>query len=196
MIFELSWNGRASDRATGGVARVILIPTREARQTLSGRRMMYESRSGVPKEKDVRKSAISLRRRYLMIAGLAGAAAPTVSFAGATTSPLGAPAVSSFADRLVVSGRILGTDGKPLSGATVEIWPAGSRQPRGEASTDADGRFFAAVPPAGHRRPQDLRYRVVHGGRGMPVQRLHFARGEMQRDEAGAWRATFAATLA
>jgi hypothetical protein len=150
----------------------------------------------VSKEEDVRTNAISLRRRYLMMAGLAGAAAPAAAFAGATGSPQDGLAVSSFADRLVVSGRILGAGGKPLSGATVEVWPADSREPRGEVSTDADGRFFTAVTPTGHGRPQDLRYRVVHGGRGTPVKRLHFARGQMQRDEAGAWRATFGATLA
>jgi len=155
---------------------------------------MYETPLRGSKEKDVR--AISLRRRYLMIAGLAGAAAPAVAFAGTAGSPQDGPVVSSFADRLVVSGRILGADGKPLSGARVEIWSAGSREPRGEASTDGDGRFFAAIAPAEHRRPQDLRYRVVHGGRGTPVKRLHLARGQMQRDEAGAWRATFGATLA
>lgn len=156
---------------------------------------MYETPLRVSKEKDVRNHAISLRRRYLTIAGLAGAAAPAVAFAGTTASPQDGPAVSSFADRLVVSGRILGAGGKPLSGATVEIWPVGSREPRGEASTDGDGRFFTAIAPAEHGRPRELRYRVVHGGRGTPVKPLHFARGQMQRDEAGAWRATFAATL-
>jgi hypothetical protein len=155
--------------------------------------MMYENPFRVSKEKDVR--AISLRRRHLMIAGLAGAAAPAVAFAGTTGSPQDGLTVSSFADRLVVSGRILGAGGKPLSGATVEIWPVGSREPRGEASTDGDGRFFTAIAPAEQGRPQDLRYRVVHGGRGTPVKRLHLARGQMQRDEAGAWRATFGATF-
>jgi hypothetical protein len=141
----------------------------------------------------VRIHAISLRRRYLMIAGLAGAAAPAVAFAGA--SPQDGLTVSSFADRLVVSGRILGADGKPLSGATVEIWPGGSREPAGSVNTDGDGRFFTAIAPAEHGRPRDLRYRVVHVGRGTPVKRLRFARGQMQRDEDGAWRATFGATL-
>lgn len=148
----------------------------------------------ISKEKDVRNNAISLRRRYLMIAGLAGAAAPVVAFAGA--SPQAGLAVSSFADKLVVSGRILGADGKPLSGATVEICPADAGEPRGSVSTDADGRFFTAVTPAGRGRPQDIRYRVSHRGHETPVQRFHFARGQMQRDEAGAWRATFAARLA
>ena len=158
--------------------------------------MMCEIPFRVSKEKDVRFNAISLRRRYLIIAGLAGAVTPAVAFAGATASPQDGLAVSSFADRLVVSGRILGADGKPLSGAVVEILLGDSREPRGAASTDADGRFFTAVSPAGHGRPRDLRYRVVHGGRAAPVKRLQFARGQVQRDEAGAWRATFAATLA
>jgi hypothetical protein len=153
--------------------------------------MMYGNPSGVPKEKAVRNNAISLRRRYLMMAGLVGAAAPAVAFAGATASLQGL-AVSSFADKLVVSGRILGADGRPLSGATVEILPAGSREPRGEASTDGDGRFFTELAPAGG----DLRYRVRHDGRATSAKQLRFTRGQMQRDEAGAWRATFGATLA
>jgi hypothetical protein len=156
--------------------------------------MMCQAR--VSKEKDVRIEAISLRRRYLMIAGLAGAAAPAVALAGATASPQEGLAVSSFADRLVISGRILGADGKPLSDAAVEVWLADSREPHGRVNTDGDGRFFTTIAPAEHGRPRDLRYRVVHGGRGTPVKRLHFARGHMQCDEAGAWRATFGATLA
>jgi hypothetical protein len=158
--------------------------------------MMRESRFRVSKEKDVRANAISLRRRYLMIAGLAGAAAPAAAFAGASASPRDGLAVSSFADRLVVSGRIVGADGKPLSDAAVEVWLADSREPHGRVNTDGDGRFFTAVTPTGHRRPRDLRYRVIHGGRGTPVKRIHIARGQVQRDEAGAWRATFGATLA
>src|SRR5262245_15776030 len=155
--------------------------------------MMQESPFRVSKEKDMRNHAISLRRRYLMIAGLAGAAAPAVAFAGSTASPQDGLAVSSFADRLVVSGRILGADGKPVSGARVEIWRDGSREPRSSVNTDGDGRFFTAIA---HGRPRDLRYRVVQGRRGTPVKRLYFARGDMQRDETGAWRATFGATLA
>jgi protocatechuate 3,4-dioxygenase beta subunit len=151
-----------------------------------------------PKEKDVRINAISLRRRHLMIAGVAGAAAPAAVFAGTGGSPREELVVSTFVGRtdgLVVSGRILGADSKPLAGATVEVWLADSQGSHASVSTDADGRFFTAVSPAGHGRPQDIRYRVSHGGRETSVKRHHFARGQMQRDEAGAWRATFGAAL-
>jgi protocatechuate 3,4-dioxygenase beta subunit len=133
------------------------------------------------------------------MAGLAGAAAPASVFAvsGASTrNELAASAPIGQTDRLVVSGRILGGSGKPLAGATVEVWLADSRDTRASVSTDADGRFFAAVSPAERGRPQDIRYRVSHRGRETPVKRHHFARGQMQRDEAGAWRATFGTTLA
>ena len=139
---------------------------------------------------------ISLRRRYLVVAGLAGAAAPAAVFA-MTESPQHGLAVSGDgAGRLVVSGRILGDGGQPLAGATVELWAGSSREPSGRTSTDADGRFFSAVAPVGRGRPQDIRYRVSHRGHATPVTRLSFARSEMQRDEAGAWRATFGAALA
>jgi|SoimicmetaTmtHMA_FD_contig_51_2033333_length_656_multi_1_in_0_out_0_2 hypothetical protein len=64
---------------------------------------------------------LSLSRRQLLIGGLASFAVPAVSFAGA--------------EKLVLSGRITNSDGKPIAGASFTI---GSDQ----VTTDADGRFM------------------------------------------------------
>jgi protocatechuate 3,4-dioxygenase beta subunit len=47
--------------------------------------------------------------------------------------------VVKIADRKL-AGRVLGTDGKPVAG--VPVWMRGDGQPNGNATTDADGRFF------------------------------------------------------
>ena len=146
------------------------------------------------REDGVEIEAISLRRRYLVVAGLAAAAAPAAVFAVTGSPQDGLADSADEAGRLVVSGRILGDSGRPLAGAAVEVWEGNSREPGGRAGTDADGRLFIAVP-AGRGRPRDIRYRVSHLGRATPVTRLALARSEVQRDEAGAWRATFAATV-
>ena len=151
---------------------------------------------------DTRK-VISLRRRHLMIAGLAGVAAPATVFAAQrSATPLAAPAAAELhasgsgrEDRLVVSGRMVGApDGKPIAGARLEAWHAdangeyiGSRRGTQDDSgsplsasvtTDADGRFmFTTIFPAGYSgRPPQLHYRVGHGGHETPVAQLHFAR--------------------
>lgn len=194
----------------------------------------------------MKRNTISLRRRHLVIAGLAGVAAPATLFAGQCSAPRNAPAVAElFAsgnegkDRLVVSGRIVGApDGKPLAGATVEVWHADESgdysadhgkiargtpdspgsPPCASVTTDADGRFvFTTIAPAEYSgRPRHIRYRVSHQGHAMPVTQLYFApaRGvsddrvaqlqrddnfavaQLQRDNAGTWRATFGLTLA
>ena len=77
--------------------------------------------------------------------------------------------------KLVLSGRILAADGKPLAGAAVEAGAA-------RAATDADGRFVLAA--------NTRRYRISHRGRS--------AEGlvsNQRRDADGTWRASFALTL-
>lgn len=143
-------------------------------------------------------STVSLRRRHLIMAGIAGAAAPAPLFAG----PLSVAAVEADGSvpRLVVSGRILGgADRKPLAGATVEIRLAGAGGEISRAATDGDGRFFAAISPldtAG--RPRRIDYRVRHGGRDMSVTRRISSDliANLGRDSAGALRTTFGLTLA
>ena len=146
----------------------------------------------------MKPSTISLRRRHLMMAGLAGAAAPSPLFAGQLSiAEIGA---AESAPRLIVSGRILGgPDGKPLAGATVEAWHAGAAGDAARATTDGDGRFFTTIASADpSSRPRRIHYRVRHEGREMPVtQRISDDLvANLRRDDAGAWRTTFALALA
>src|SRR5882672_5021664 len=84
-------------------------------------------------ENAMKPDTISLRRRHLMMAGLAAPAALyAAQYAGM--------AAAGSAQRLVMSGRILGADGKPLSGARVELLHPHSNDAIG-VETDADGRF-------------------------------------------------------
>ena len=155
---------------------------------------------------------ISLRRRHLIIAGFAGAAAPLTVLAGQRNSMPSAAwgssrAASAGAENLVVSGRILGNpDGKPLAGAMIEIWSDPGRPLCTRASSDADGRFFATIALTERAGPpRYIHYRVSHNGRATPVTRLAFADtpvfagdlvAHLQRDEAAVWRASFGVTLA
>ena len=110
---------------------------------------------------------LSLRRRQVIIAGLGAVVAPA---AFAALPALDAP------QTLLLSGRVVGPDGKPLSGAAVA---AG----RARTLTDADGRFMlVATTP---------RYRVTYRGRS--------AEGMVSKpspDAAGMGRASIGLTLA
>ena len=99
---------------------------------------------------------VSLTRRQVIIAGLATPLVPAVCFAEAQRP-----------ERLVLSGRILRRDGKPLAGAEFAV----AKQ---RVVTDADGRFFL-VSDTG-----------AAGG---------IAAGA-RRDSEGTWRATLGLTLA
>jgi Carboxypeptidase regulatory-like domain len=84
---------------------------------------------------------LSPRRRQVIIAGLGAVVAPA-AFAALSTAE--AP------QKLLLSGRVVGPDGGPLSGATVAAGQA-------RTATDADGRFMLmATTP---------RYRVTYRGR-------------------------------
>ena len=148
----------------------------------------------------MKPDTISLRRRRLMMAGLA---APATLFAAQYGGTPGAAPVAELAagdaEKMVVSGRMLGANGKPLSGARVKLLRA---DPKGDASvtTDADGRFMFTTAAV-----ERIDYRVSHHGHATPVKQLHFARGRgvpgaqivrLQRDDAGVWRGTFGLTLA
>ena len=161
------------------------------------------------------RNVFSLRRRHLMIAGLAGIAAPASLFAAQCDGVLRiAPAVADLAagsteagGKLVVSGRILGADCKPLADAAITAWHAGANpDSAASATTDADGRFmFTTVAPAGYPgRPPHLNYRVSHSAHAILSTQLYFASGhdvtgnrvaQLQRDAAGVWRATFGLAL-
>jgi hypothetical protein len=114
------------------------------------------------------------------------AAAPAAALAGecarwkvsAASSPI------SESGTLILSGRIVGADCRPLAHAHIDI--AGTAE-RASATTDGDGRFI--VSTRAHAGQHELAYRI-----GERVQRLPLA--DAVRDESGAWRTTFSATLA
>jgi hypothetical protein len=108
---------------------------------------------------------VSLRRREVIIAGL-----------GIVVAPAAFSALPERPEKLVLSGRVLAPDGKPLAGAVVTAGP-------GRSETDADGRFVLVTT-----RPF---YRVSCEGRaveGFVTDR--------RRDSEGTWRATVGLTLA
>ena len=149
---------------------------------------------------------ISLRRRHLMIAGVAGVAAPAFAFAGRSGElPASAALERREIASLVVSGRVVGApDGKPLADAVIETWPASPNAAPAVATADADGRFVlftsAEVGPEG--RPQAVRYRVRYAGRELPAAQLDTrttprgAATPWQRDDAGVWRTSLALNVA
>ena len=139
-------------------------------------------------EKTVKHDPISLRRRHLMIAGAVTIATPAAAFAVQSTY-----ATDAGAATLVISGRVLGPDGKPLAGAAVDA----NNLPGVSATTDADGRFmFTAVSRTEYDRPRAFDCRISHAAHRTLQSRLDFARAHVQRDEAGAWRAAIGLNLA
>ena len=151
---------------------------------------------------------ISLRRRHLVIAGMAGVAAPLFAFA-ARQGELEPPALAALQRRtvasLVVSGRVAGAlDGRPLAAAVIETWPAGPNAAPAVATTDADGRFvlFTSAEVGSEGQPRALRYRVRYAGRELPAAQLDSSaarRGSAtpwQRDDAGVWRTSLALRVA
>jgi len=108
---------------------------------------------------------VSLRRREVLIAGLATTVAPTVL-----------AALPAIREKLILSGRLLGADGQPLAGATVAADGA-------QATTDVDGRFmlFTRSGICG----------VSCDGRSIEG----FVPLDQRRDAQGTWRATVALTL-
>ena len=151
---------------------------------------------------------ISLRRRHLMIAGLAGVATPVFAFAG-RQGEVESPALAALERRtvasLIVSGRIAGAlDGKPLAAAVIETWPASPNATPAAAITDADGRFvlFTSADVDSHGQPQALSYRVRYAGRELPAAQVDTRtapRGSAaawQRDDAGVWRTSLALNVA
>jgi protocatechuate 3,4-dioxygenase beta subunit len=110
-------------------------------------------------------------------------------------------------DKLIVSGRIVAADCKPLSDALVEVWHAGANgNPTASAITDADGRFmFETIAPTGSpARRAPLSYRVSHKEHPAVTAQLYLARepgipgdavARSQRDDAGVWRTTFGVTV-
>lgn len=126
----------------------------------------------------MKRDTISLRRRQLVIGSLA--ATPMAALAAQANGTL---VTAASQGKLVVSGRILGADGKPVFGALVEVLRAGSEA---IATTDADGRFMLTTTASTR-----LRYRVSHKEHGTRVEQMSLA-----QDDAGIWRGTFGLALA
>ena len=126
----------------------------------------------------MKPNTISLRRRQLIVGSLA--ATPMVALATQATNPLVTAAPHG---QLVLSGRILGADGKPVFGALVEVLRAGSEA---AATTDADGRFMLTTSASTR-----IRYRVSHREHEARVEQLALA-----PDAAGTWRGTFGLAIA
>ena len=186
-------------------------------------------------------ASISPRRRQLIFAGLA-ACAPIPALAqqcrGTPPDQLGpfytrgAPEQTELCgsgsggkERLIVSGRVLGAECKPLAGALVEVWHADAHGDysgftrgkkddpacllRASIKTDAEGRYsFTTIVPAQYPgRPRHIHYRVSHAAHAALVTQLYFARERgvadelivaLKRDDKGAGgvsRAVFDITL-
>ena len=153
---------------------------------------------------------ISIKRRQLMIAAAACAAAPAGAFAArcgggevaAAENPFGA---GGAGQKLVLSVRILGFGCQPLGGAVIEVWHADAAPVR--TTTDADGRFVlttSAPAGAGADVPY-LSYHVTHPSHDLRARALRFTRqtggavenvARLERDDAGVWRAAFGLTVA
>ena len=186
---------------------------------------------------------VSPSRRKLIFAGAASLAAalPVVLPAAAQTcrstprdqlGPFytrGAPEQSELCasgsggkEKLLIIGRVLGTDCKPLAGALVEVWHADANGDysnftrgkkddpacllRASLKTDAEGRYaFTSIVPAEYPgRPRHIHYRVSHAAHATLVTQLYFTgdRGAaegltavLQRDAQGVARASFDITL-
>jgi protocatechuate 3,4-dioxygenase beta subunit len=148
----------------------------------------------------MKNEIVSIRRRQVLAAGAAGMAAPAVLAAQRASGAGGT-------QPLVVSGRVIGADRKPLAGALVEVWQADADfLPRATVTTDADGRYFFNTVLSGEypERPRRIHYRVSHQGHSTLATPLYFTpeRGAPQplminttRDEQGAMRAAFEVTL-
>jgi hypothetical protein len=150
-------------------------------------------------------NTISLRRRRLMIAGVAGAAVPATGLTAlrADGAPEGIVGTVSIGrgETLLVSGRIVDAESKPVAGARVDLLH--DAREHVAAVTDGDGRFMlTATAP---RELRDVEYRVTRDGFPAQVSRMHFVRtpragraelAALQRDESGVWRTTVGLTYA
>jgi hypothetical protein len=179
-------------------AKACLAPRRNTQNEAPDDRH-YQKRE----EGNVKQNILSLQRRHLMMAGLAGMLAPACVFAapvgGASGSaPRIADALVESDGPLVVSGRVLGPDRKPVAGAEIEAWQFGETVARARATTDADGRFvFTTTARAGHDgSPHAMSYRISHPNHAALESRIEFVRPQLQLDEAGAWRTTLSLALA
>ncbi len=130
---------------------------------------------------------VSLRRRQLMLAGAAGIAAPSGVFA---LQP-----VSGFlpGEMLLVSGRIVDGNGKPIAGAWVT--GTGGNPSDTPARTDGDGRFMLETQVSGAGTYVEYGVGDLRSGASKRVSvSYREAPARFKRDEQGVWRTTFTLT--
>jgi protocatechuate 3,4-dioxygenase beta subunit len=166
--------------------------------------------SELMEENKMKREVLSLRRRHLMIASLLGAAAPGAIFADQSRVADGSRVAEAYAasfqagEKLVVSGRVVGADCKPVADALVEVRTARAPADRITVRTDADGRFMLITVVPARTDAAYLNYSVSHPEHVTRGARLHFARArailddaatQLQRDDAGVWRTTFGVSL-
>ena len=133
----------------------------------------------------------SIRRRQIVIAGLAAAATPASLLAAQRTTGTGAfesttviGLTMTSGDRLVLSGRVVDAAGKPIAGAGVTAWREAA-----SAITDADGRFMLVANPVVGDASSGIDMRV--NGHSISANDRVF----VGRDEAGSWRGTLEVAL-
>ena len=184
------------------------------------------------------RNNVSRHRRQLLFAGCAGLIALPAAAQQCRGTPRdqlgpfytrGVPEQSELCasgsggkERLMVSGRVLGADCKPLSGALVEVWHADANGDyseftrgkkddpacllRASLKTGAEGRYsYTTIMPAEYPgRPRHIHYRVSHAAHATLVTQLYFGRERgvadelvttLQRDAQGVARAAFDVTL-
>ena len=137
----------------------------------------------------------SIRRRQVIITGVASVAAPGFVLAADRAVRINSHDVTALeghtalrGDKLVVSGRVIDAASRAIAGATVETDGAA------QTKTDADGRFMLIVsaPVLGTRHAVDIR--VTHPKR--PARTAHIdSRALTHRDEHGTRRATLEVAL-
>ncbi len=185
------------------------------------------------------RNSVSPHRRQLVFAGFAGCLTLPAAAQQCRGTPRdqlgpfyshGAPEQSELCtsgsggkELLVVSGRILGADCKPLPGALVEVWHADANGDysgftrgkkddpacllRASLKADAVGRYrFSTIVPSEYPgRPRHIHYRVSDAAHATLVTQLYFIRergvpdelvATLQRDGKGESRTTFDITLA
>ena len=158
----------------------------------------------------MKANTISRKRRQILMAGVALPATSALGMqCGVITSraehasgALHGPVQPG--DKLVVSGRVVGPDCRPVAHANVEVIDGRRRGARVHSVTDADGRFVVETKAA--RDARELVWRVHAPSRASRAVRLDLASAgraplannltELQRDDRGTWRTTVALTLA
>lgn len=129
--------------------------------------------------------------------GQATCGAPTPRDSEGPFYKAGAPARASLAEpgakgeALVLTGRVLGADCRPVAGAVLDFWHADPQgdydhagyRYRGKVTSDAQGayRLETILPPPYAGRPRHIHVKVHHPGGKVLTTQLYFP-GEVRRE--------------